>query len=60
MYEGECRLQDIFVFTRTGLSQEGKVLGYYTATGVIPLFVEELRQGGVEVDMSMFLPTIGD
>jgi hypothetical protein len=31
--------------------------GSITATGVIPTFVEELRQAGIEVDMSMFVPT---
>lgn len=60
MYEGECRIQDIFVYTRTGLGADGKVQGYHSATGVIPMFIEELRQGGVEVDMSIFLPTIGE
>jgi pilus assembly protein CpaF len=58
MYEGDIRLQELFVFNRTGLSREGKVQGYYTATGVIPAVVEELRQGGVDIDMSLFVPTI--
>ncbi|MCE9614446.1 MAG: Flp pilus assembly complex ATPase component TadA [Lentisphaerae bacterium] len=56
MYEGDIRVQDLFVFNRTGINKEGKVLGNFSATGVIPLFVEELRQGGVEVDMSIFVP----
>jgi pilus assembly protein CpaF len=56
MYEGEIQLQDIFAFTRTGISREGKILGYYSATGVIPQFVEELREAGVGIDMAMFVP----
>ncbi len=60
MYEGEVRIQELFVFERTGLSREGHVQGFYSATGVIPIFVEELRQGGMEVDMNLFVPTIGE
>jgi pilus assembly protein CpaF len=56
MYEGEIRLQEIFTFRRTGISDEGLIEGVYTATGVIPTFVEELRQAGLDVDMAMFVP----
>jgi pilus assembly protein CpaF len=54
--KGEIQLQEIYAFNRTGISREGKVLGYFSATGVIPHFVEELREAGIEVDMSMFVP----
>jgi pilus assembly protein CpaF len=57
MHDGEIRLQEIFVFRRTGLGDDGRIGGQYTATGVIPSFVEELRQAGIEVDMSMFVPS---
>jgi pilus assembly protein CpaF len=56
MYEGEIQLQHIFSFNRTGISREGKIIGYYSATGVIPQFVEELREAGVGIDMSIFVP----
>jgi pilus assembly protein CpaF len=56
IHEGEIQLQEIYAFNRTGISREGKVLGYFSATGVIPHFVEELREAGIEVDMSMFVP----
>jgi pilus assembly protein CpaF len=56
MYEGDIQVQKIFQFVRTGISKNGKVLGYYTATGVIPGFVEELREAGIGVDMSIFVP----
>lgn len=56
MYEGEIRLQELFHFVRTGMSAEGRITGYFTATGVIPDFVDEARQAGMAVDMAMFVP----
>ena len=48
-------MQDIFVFQQEGLDSEGKVTGYFTATGNIPHFVEVLRQRGrLNLDMAMF------
>ena len=48
-------MQDIFVFQQEGLDSEGRVTGYFTATGNIPHFVEMLRQRGrLNLDMSMF------
>ena len=60
MHEGEIRLQEIFVYQRTGINESGRIEGQFTATGVIPSFVEELRQAGIEVDMSVFVPTAKD
>ena len=48
-------MQDIFVFQQEGLDSDGKVTGYFTATGNIPHFVEMLRQRGrLSLDLSMF------
>ena len=48
-------MQDIFVFQQEGMDADGKVTGYFTATGNIPHFVEMLRQRGrLTLDMSMF------
>ena len=50
-------MQDIFTFEQTGLSPEGKVEGFHTATGNIPVFIEDLRRSGrLELDMSVFVP----
>jgi predicted outer membrane repeat protein len=38
----------------------GAISGEHSATGVIPAFVEEQRQYGMGVDMSMFVPTVND
>ncbi|MBR2441361.1 MAG: Flp pilus assembly complex ATPase component TadA [Lentisphaeria bacterium] len=48
-------MQDIFVFQQEGLDSNGKVTGYFAATGNIPRFVEVLRQRGrLKIDLSMF------
>jgi pilus assembly protein CpaF len=57
MHDGDIRLQQIFEYRRTGINPQGRIEGQYSATGVIPSFVDELRQAGIEVDMSMFVPT---
>jgi pilus assembly protein CpaF len=58
MYDGEIKLQEIFTYRRTGLGEDGRIEGVFSATGVIPTFVEELRQAGIDVDMGMFVPTM--
>ncbi len=56
--EGEViLLQDIFTFEQTGMDEEGHVVGYHTATGNIPNFVEDMRKSGkLKLDMSVFVP----
>jgi pilus assembly protein CpaF len=57
MHDGEIKLQEIFSYRRSGIGEDGRVQGQYSATGVIPSFVEELRHAGIAVDMAMFVPT---
>jgi pilus assembly protein CpaF len=53
--EGELvTTQDIFLFERTGLSPQGKVLGRFRATGVRPKFSERLKTAGIELAPSLF------
>ncbi len=47
-------MQDLFVFTQTGIDQKGKVLGYMTATGSVPTFLEEFKTRGLAMDMDIF------
>jgi pilus assembly protein CpaF len=55
--EGEIiAMQEIFRFEQTGVSQEGKVLGHFCATGVRPRFADRLRLFGVAVADSAFDP----
>jgi len=54
--ETHINLQDIFIFRQTGLDKENKVLGYFTATGYIPSFFEEMEAKGLEVPREIFTP----
>jgi pilus assembly protein CpaF len=46
-------LQEIFAFRRRG-RQGRHVIGDFVATGIVPHFVEDLRQRGVEVQLDWF------
>ncbi len=53
--EGEqVTTQDIFLFERSGISKEGRVLGRFRATGVRPKVSERLRAVGIELPASLF------
>ena len=53
--EGEVvTTQDIFVFEKTGISEQGKVLGAFRPTGVRPKFSERLKAAGIELSPSIF------
>ena len=47
-------MQDMFIFKQTGLDPKGKVLGYFTATGSVPTFIDEVRTRGLQLDRSVF------
>lgn len=53
--EGELvTTQDIFVFEKTGLTKEGKVIGRFRGTGVRPKFSERLKAAGIDLPSSLF------
>ncbi len=54
---GEVQLQDIFAFRQTGLDEDGKVVGHFTATGVTPHFMEHLSAEGEDLPAELFEPT---
>ena len=39
----QVTMQDIFLFEKTGVAENGKVLGRFKATGVRPRFYEKLK-----------------
>jgi pilus assembly protein CpaF len=47
-------LQDIFVFEKRGLSPEGKVVGRFAATGILPKFNEKLLAAGIRLPVDLF------
>jgi septum site-determining protein MinD len=54
--EGEVfTMSDIFLFKQTGTSPQGRVQGQFVPTGVIPKFIESLRERGILVPREIFL-----
>src|SRR6478735_3554228 len=47
-------MQEIFCFEKLGLSQDGKVIGRFRATGVRPKACERLKASGVHLPADMF------
>jgi pilus assembly protein CpaF len=54
MEQDVITMQDIFVFERTGLNREGKVMGRFRATGVRPKCAEKLATMGIHLPIDMF------
>jgi pilus assembly protein CpaF len=46
--------QDIFLFERTGMSSDGRVLGRFRPTGVRPKASERLKAAGIELPPQVF------
>jgi pilus assembly protein CpaF len=47
-------MQDIFIFERTGLTPEGKVIGRFKATGIRPKCAEKLAASGIQLTPQLF------
>jgi len=50
----QVQLQDVFYFKQDGFTADGKVKGRHVPTGYIPRFYDELRQRGLQADLSIF------
>ena len=47
-------MQDIFVFRKRGIRDNGEVLGEFMPTGIRPKFAEKLLVSGIQLPISMF------
>ncbi len=47
-------MQELFKYVQTGIDEKGTVLGYFTATGCVPTFMEEIRVRGLNLDPAIF------
>jgi pilus assembly protein CpaF len=47
-------MQEIFLFEKMGVTQDGKVIGRFRATGVRPKCCERLRASGIHLPADMF------
>jgi pilus assembly protein CpaF len=54
--ELHIELKDVFIFNQTGVTEKGKVLGDFTATGYQPSFLDELKRRGITLPADIFKP----
>jgi pilus assembly protein CpaF len=47
-------MQDIFVFRKRGIRDNGEVLGEFVPTGIRPKFAEKLQVSGIHLPIAMF------
>jgi pilus assembly protein CpaF len=52
----EVKLQDIFTYKQVGVDEDGKVVGSYMPSGVIPTFLEHLTTSGEQLSEDVFQP----
>lgn len=46
--------QCLFQFQQTGIDENGKVIGRFEPTGIVPTFIEEIKVKGINFDLSNF------
>jgi len=47
-------MQEIYLFEKMGITQDGKVIGRFRATGVRPKCCERLKASGIHLAADMF------
>jgi pilus assembly protein CpaF len=47
-------MQEIFIFKKTGIGENGRVQGEFLATGIRPRFSEQLQVAGIDVPLGIF------
>ena len=47
-------MQELFKYVQTGLDERGNVIGYFTATGSVPTFMEDVKIRGLSLAPSIF------
>jgi pilus assembly protein CpaF len=53
--EGDAiALEDVFRFEQEGFDPDGRVVGRFVATGIVPAFYQDLQQRGVAVNPEVF------
>ena len=51
-------LQDIFIFEKMGIREDGQVLGGFRSTGLRPKFAEQLETSGISLPHDIFEPKL--
>ncbi|SDA76970.1 MULTISPECIES: CpaF family protein [unclassified Janthinobacterium] len=50
-------MQEIFSFKQTGVGESGAVVGYFSASGIRPRFLERLKSFGIGISSTVFEPS---
>ena len=58
MSEDIVSMQDIFRFEKRGLGPNGKVLGRFRSTGIVPKFLEKLQASGIDIPTDIYTMTL--
>lgn len=51
---GTITTQDIFTFTSEGFAKTGKLNGYHRPTGIIPVYIDKIKEQGQFIPTSIF------
>jgi pilus assembly protein CpaF len=57
-HEDHVELQEIFIFDRSGVDEQGRVLGTFRATGIRPRIMERFNVSGIRVPESIFTESL--
>lgn len=56
--EGETiTLQDIYIFKQDGYNEKGQVVGKHMPTGIVPMFLNKIKEMGENIPVSVFKGT---
>ena len=47
-------MQEIFHFVPTGIDKDGRVMGHFEATGIVPRCVDRIRVTGLDLPSELF------
>lgn len=47
-------MSEIFKYQRQGIDEEGRIIGRYVSTGIVPRFHERMKQRGINIDLGVY------
>jgi pilus assembly protein CpaF len=50
-------LQDLFIYEKKGIDDQGRVIGRHVPTGVVPKFIEKIESAGIYLPHQIFRRT---
>jgi pilus assembly protein CpaF len=56
MEQGTISMQEIFLYEKQGVDENGKVLGRFRPTGIRPRFLQQMLASGIKLPADIFNP----